>query len=108
MLYLESEVVPLFIVGVCIVTLLELIAGCMLLKNQKKTRTHLIAHAISMAIAMVFLIRCLFGKRLGITYGDSSAFNSVNIALFGIFWAISVVFLLLIISSKIKQNDAGN
>ena len=73
----ESEVIPLFIGGVIVV---------------------------SMLAAMFFLVRCVFAGRLGIdtisAYGDSSPFNSVNIGLFGVCWAISVCFVLAIIGSK--------
>lgn len=100
----ESEVIPLFIGGVCVVSILELVIGCALLKNQKKTRSLLIAHVVSMAIAMVFLIRCIFAGRLGIdttiAYGDASPFNSINIGLFGLFWALSVFFVILMVGSK--------
>lgn len=96
----ESEVIPLFIGGVCIVSLLELVIGCCLLK--KKTIPLFIGNVISMAIAMVFLILCIFGNRLGFVRVDDSASNSVNIGLFGVFWTVSVVFLLAILNKKEK------
>lgn len=79
----ESEVIPLFIGGVTLVTLIELIAGCIMLKGEKENRELFLGHVVSMAIAMVFLIRCIFGGRLGIdvtkAYGDAAPFNSVII-----------------------------
>ena len=39
----EAEVVPLFIWGVCIVSLLELIVGCWMLKKDKKSLYFLLA-----------------------------------------------------------------
>ena len=55
----ESEVIPLFIGGVYLVSLLELVIGCALLKGEKATRGCWIGHVVSMTIAMVFLIRCI-------------------------------------------------
>ena len=103
----ESEVIPLFIGGVTLVTLIELIAGCIMLRGEKENRELFLGHVASMAIAMVFLIRCIFGGRLGIdvtkAYGDAAPFNSVNLGLFGICWFISVCFLLAFIHAKSKK-----
>ena len=100
----ESEVIPLFIGGVIVVSVIELLAGCVLLRGRKETRAFLIGHVVSMLAAMFFLVRCIFAGRLGIdaisAYGDTSPFNSVNIGLFGICWTISVCFVLAIIGSK--------
>ena len=100
----ESEVIPLFIGGVILISAFEAIAGWILLKGKKETRALLIGHVVSMLVAMLFLIRCIFAGRLGIdtisAYGDASPFNSVNIALFGICWAVSVCFQLALIGSK--------
>ena len=104
----ESEVLPLFLGGVCLVSLLELVIGCVLLKGERGTRRCWIGHVASMTIAMVFLIRCIFVSRLGIdvtrAYGDASPWNSVNIGLFGVCWAISTGFLLAMLGSKIKKS----
>ena len=100
----ESEVIPLFIGGVIVVSIIELLIGCLLLRERKETRALLIGHVVSMLAAMFFLVRCIFAGRLGIdtisAYGDSSPFNSVNIGLFGVCWAISVCFVLAIIGSS--------
>lgn len=95
----EAEVIPLFIGGVSVVTVFELIVGGILLKRQKKALGCLMGHAVTMAVAMVFLIRCIFGGRLGIEVipGIASIDNSVNIAMFGIFWAVSVCFALAMV-----------
>lgn len=103
----ESEVIPLFIGGVCVVTLLELVIGCRVLRDENTIKPLFIAHVVSMTLAMVFLFRCIFGTRLGIDvmsgYGDASPFNSINIALFGVCWTVSVVFLLAILAGKAKK-----
>lgn len=102
----EAELFPLFIGGVCVVSLLELGLGLVLLKGRAEGRPLLVGHTISMAIAMVFLIRCIFTAPLGIdvnsAYGDAAPFYSLHIALFGSCWAISVFFLLALIGS-LKQ-----
>jgi len=103
----ESEVIPLFIGGVCVVSLLELLCGCSILKSQKKSPGLLIAHVVSMGLGFFFLIRCLFASRIGIdptaAYGDASPFNSVNLGLFGVCWAFSVLFLLGLLIEKPKD-----
>lgn len=95
----EAEVIPLFIGGVSIVTVLELVVGWGLLKGQKRAFGCLAGHAVSMAAAMVFLIHCIFAGRLGmeIVPGIQSIDNSVNIAMFGVFWAVSVCFALAMV-----------
>jgi len=90
----EAEVIPLFIGGVSVISILELVFGCIVLQKQKKARNRLVGHAVCMAIAQVFLIRCIFANRLDIEVGIESIFNSVNVGLFGVFWAISVFFLM--------------
>ena len=99
----EAEVIPLFIGGVCIVSLLELLIGCRILKRDKKSMALFIGNVISMIIAMFFLVCCIFGSRLGFSHGYASPSNSVNIGLFGVFWTISVGFLLALLGSKTKK-----
>lgn len=96
----EAEVIPLFIRGVCIVSLLELIIGCWVLKKDKKIIPLFIGNVMSMMIAMIFLILCIFGNRLGFVHEFISESNSVHIGLFGVFWTMSVGFLLAILRSK--------
>lgn len=103
----EAEVIPLFIGGAAVVSILELVFGCLMLKRQKKARSRLIGHVVSMAIALVFLIRCIFANWLDIELGIASISNSVNIGLFGVFWAISVFFLLSIIAASTENNKAA-
>lgn len=100
----EAEVFPLFIGGVCVVTILELVFGCILLRGQKKALGCLVGHAVSMAVAMVFLIQCIFTNRLnpGPDY-YATANNSVNIGMFGIFWAVSVCFALGLARAAAKK-----
>ena len=101
----EAEVIPLFFVGISIFTVLELVVGCILLKGRKKARNCLVGHAVSMAAAFFFLTRCIFGNWLDVELGIASISNSVNIAWFGIFWALSVVLLLACLWGAIKDNE---
>ena len=61
-----------------------------------------------MAIALVFLIRCIFGSRLGMQSGILSISNSVNIGMFGIFWAVSTYLLLSVLRmmTETKQTNS--
>ncbi len=102
----EAEVIPLFIGGASVISVLELVFGCVMLKRQKKARRRLIGHVLSMAIALLFLIRCIFANWLDIELGIASISNSVNIGLFGVFWAISVFFLLSIIAANTENSEA--
>jgi len=104
----EAEVIPLFIGGISIVSILELIVGCIMLRKLQKARNSLICHAVSMFIAFVFLIRSIFANWLNANVGIKSISNSVNIGLLGVFWAISVFALLytiyiIIDNSKTEQ-----
>ena len=101
----EAEVIPLFIGGMAIVSIFELIAGCALLKRIHRARNLLIAHTVSMVIAHLFLIRSIFANWLGVELGIASISNSVNIGLFGIFWMISVFLLLSIIGSLTAEKE---
>ena len=101
----EAEVIPLFLAGISIFTVLELVVGCILLKGRKKARNCLVGHAVSMAAAFFFLARCIFANWLDVELGIASISNSVNIAWFGIFWALSVVLLLACLWGAIKDSE---
>ena len=100
----EAEVIPLFIGGVSIISIIELVVGFSFLK-RKKARNLLIGHTISMAVAFIFLIRSMFANWLGVDfeYIIPSIYNSVNIATFGICWAISILFLLSLIIDLVTE-----
>lgn len=100
----EAEVIPLFIGGASIVCILELVFGCMILKQHKKARYFLIGHIVCMAAALIFLIRCIFAERLGINLGIPSISNSVNIGLFGVFWAFGTGLLLAAFNAIAERN----
>ncbi len=100
----EAEVIPMFIGGVGVVSLLELIIGCWVLKRDKRIIALFVGNVMSMIIAMIFLVLCIFGNRLGFVHEYASPSNSVNIGLFGVFWTISVGFLLAILGVKTKKS----
>lgn len=103
----EAEVIPLFIGGAGIVCLSELIFGCFMLNHQKQIRNRFVAHVACMAIALVFLIRCIFGSRLGMQSGILSISNSVNIGMFGIFWAVSIYLLLSVLRMMTEKGKTN-
>lgn len=95
----EAEVIPLFIIGASIVCILELVCGWVMLKQHRQACKLPIGHTVCMAIAMMFLIRCLFASQLGMDLGIASISNSASVGLFGIFWLISVCLLLAAVST---------
>lgn len=101
----EAEVIPMFIVGCIAVSLLELAAGWLLLKSRRQARKRLVGHVLSMAIGLFFLIKCIFGNRLGLMGEIASIDHSVSIGLFGVFWFISVLFLLSILGEEHSASD---
>ena len=101
----EAEVIPLFLVCASIVSISELIIGCLLLRKQKVARNRLIGHAISMTIALLFLARCIFANWLGFFPPIASRSNSACIGLFGIFWAVSICFFLSVVVSLMEKKS---
>lgn len=101
----EAEVIPMFIVGCIVVSLLELAVGWFLLKNRQQARKKLVGHVLSMAIGLFFLVKCIFGDRLNLIGEIASIDHSVSIGLFGVFWFISVCFLLSILGEEYPVSD---
>ena len=101
----EAEVIPLFIGGVLGVSALELIAGCILLRNEKSACNKFVFHVITMLIGFVFLIRSIFANWLNIRFDIASISNSASIGLFGIFWCISVMLVVSCIQECLKKKE---
>ena len=99
----EAEVIPLFIGGVLVVSALELIAGCILLRNEKSACKKFVFHVITMLIGFVFLIRSIFANWLNIRFDIASISNSASIGLLGIFWCISVMLVVSCIQECLKK-----
>lgn len=100
----EAEVIPMFIGGCVAVTLLEFAVGCFLLRGRR-SRGLFAGHVVSMAIGLFFLIRCIFGDRLGLTGGIASIDHSVSIGMFGLCWMVSVLFLMSVLASRESGKD---
>ena len=101
----EAEVIPLFIGGVLVVSIMELIVGCVFLKDKKVARKKFILHVITMLIAFAFLVRSMFANWLNIKYNIASISNSVNIGLFGILWCISVTCVVSCIQECLNREN---
>lgn len=101
----EAEVIPFFIGGVLVVSFLELVVGCVLLKNAKNARVFFAFHVISMLIGFFFLVRSIFANWLNIKYDIASISNSVNIGLFCVFWFISVICLISCLQKCLKKGN---
>ena len=99
----EAEIGPLFIGGILFVSILELVFGISILKNNKSARNKLIGHVISMLVAFAFLIKMFFASSLNVDLSIASISNSTDLGMFGIFWAISVAFIVSCIDECIKK-----
>ena len=90
----EAEVIPMFIGGCAAVSALEFAAGWLILRSRKAARDRFAGHVLSMALGLFFLVKCIFGNRLGLTGPIASIDHSVSIGLFGLCWTARVLFLL--------------
>lgn len=91
----EAEVIPLFIGGCIAVSALEFAVGWFTL--PKRARGPFAGHVLSMALGLFFLVKCLFGDRLGLAGPIASIDHSVSIGMFGLCWAASVLCLLSVL-----------
>ena len=62
----EAEVIPLFIGGVILVSLLELAGGLICLRGRRDARKLFVGHVVSMLLGFFFLIQSLFANWLNI------------------------------------------
>lgn len=99
----EAEVIPLFIGGVILVSLLELAGGLICLRGRRDARKLFVGHVVSMLLGFFFLIQSLFANWLNIQDGIASISNSVRIGLFGICWMISVGFVVAMVSKLAEE-----
>lgn len=90
----EAEVIPMFIGGCVFVSALEFAVGWFTLRERKSARRLFAGHVLSMALGLFFLVKCIFGSRLGLAGPIASIDHSVSIGLFGLCWLASVLFLL--------------
>ena len=93
----EAEVIPLFIGGCAAVSAMELAIGWFVLGRRKGARHLFVGHVFSMGVGLFFLVKCIFGDRLGLTGPIASIDHSVSIGMFGLCWLVSVLFLLSVL-----------
>ena len=103
----EAEVIPLFIAGCIAVSALELAVGWFTLRGRKDARARFAGHVLSMALGLFFLVKCIFGNRLGLTGPIASIDHSISIGLFGLCWTASVLFLLSALG-KLNEKSSEN
>ena len=106
---MEAEVVPLFLGGVCLVVLFELIFSILVLRKYPEVRKAMIGHVVCLLIAFFCLGFIFFGPQLepdGVSVNHSGQF-----ALFGIFWFIGeccgIAAVMSALSSGKKNGNKG-
>lgn len=81
---LEAECFPLFVVGVLILLVGEVLFALLALRQRPESRGPLLAHVLCVAVAFFCLGRMLFVPQ---STPDGDVHNSsVLLAVFGIFW----------------------
>lgn len=101
---MEQEIRGYLITGfslVVIVSLMLLIYW--LIKYKEKNIIWFIAHFLTLALSLFFLINLLIGPNFS-NYPMASEENSLQLALSGITWVVSIIFLSKGILEFIKQN----
>ena len=92
---MEAEVLPLFVCGSVIVLVLELLLGGFILQEKRAAQFFHVLHVLTMGGAMYFLIRGVFAYPLHVQFGLVHVDGSIEMAMFGILWAVSTAFLLV-------------
>lgn len=101
----EAEAVPLFIIGVIFVHIIELLGGMHLLRNKPKNAQHkLIGHVVSSLLSFILLF-LIFASEEFRLFGFIQIQDSINLALYGITWAISIYFILQLIELLTKPSE---
>jgi len=100
---LEAEVVYLYIGGVAIVVLSEILIAIFSRKKNPRKSGMLLWHTLCTMLAFTCLGLLLFGAK---TTPDGGPYNGSGLfALFGIFWFIGEMCLVNGITSKIDKTD---
>ena len=105
----EAEVLPLFLGGVVLVILFELIFSILVLRKAPQVKGAMIGHVVCILIAFFCLGFLLFGAQ---TLPDGGSVNhSGKLALFGIFWLVGeccgiVAVMNALRSGKKRENRA--
>ena len=98
---LEAEALPLFVGGVLLVVLAEVVFAALMLRKTPCTRRPMAAHVVCMVLAFGFLGYLIFGGRPA---PDGGSYNGTGIlGFFGIFWCIGELCLLRALRLALKK-----
>ncbi|MGG3647192.1 hypothetical protein [Bacillus wiedmannii] len=101
---MEQEVRTYLVKGSCLVIIVSLMLLIYwLIKYKEKNIIWFIAHFLTLALSLFFLINLLIGPNFSNNYMASEE-NSLQFALMGITWIVSIIFLSKGILKFIKQN----
>ncbi|WP_255258201.1 hypothetical protein [Bacillus sp. AFS018417] len=101
---LEQEVRGYLVTGSCLVIIVSLILLIYwLIKYKEKNIIWFIAHFLTLALSLSLLINLLIGPNFS-NYPMASEENSLQLALSGITWVVSIIFLSKGILELIKRN----
>lgn len=101
---MEQEVRGYLITGSGLVVIIYLIFLIYwLIKYKEQNIIWFIAHFLTLALSLFFLINLLIGPNFS-NYPMTSEKNSLQLALSGITWIVSIIFLSKGILEFIKQN----
>ena len=98
---LEAEALSLFVGGVLLVALIEVIFVALMLRKSPHTRGPMAAHIVCMVIAFLFLGWLIFGGRPA---PDGGAYNGTGLlGFFSIFWCAGELCLLRALWMSLKK-----
>ncbi|MGN4561959.1 hypothetical protein ACTFP3_27455 [Bacillus cereus group sp. MYBK5-2] len=101
---MEQEVKGYLVTGPCLVIIISLILLIYwLIKYKEKNIIWFIAHFLTLALSLFLLINLLIGPNFS-NYPMASEKNSLQLALSGITWIVSIIFLSKGILEFIKRN----
>lgn len=96
----EAEVLPLFLGGVFLVILFELIFSVLVLRKYPEVKRPMIGHVVCLLIAFACLGMIFFGNG---TLPDGVPMNqSGRFALFGIFWFLGECLAIIAIKNALS------
>lgn len=95
---IESDAIPLFIAIIILGSIIELICGCILLKQMERKIIMVFSyHCIANIFAFIFLFDCYFHQI------DVVPNMTFGIGLFILSWPVSMVFIIKLISLIIPK-----
>lgn len=101
---MEQGVKEYLVTGSCLVVIVSLILLIYwLIKYKEKNIIWFIAHFLTLALSLFLLINLLIGPNFS-NYPMASEENSLQLALSGITWVVSIIFLSKGMLEFIKRN----